>query len=446
MHISDLKHPDSTLQQKLEYLYNLRTGSKINWDSAAYLRLLQRLGNPHLSLPPVIHVAGTNGKGSVVAMLRSIFEAAGYHVHAYTSPHLVRVNERILLAGETISDSVLNLIIDDVLELVGDDKLSFFEIMTAIAFKMFSETPADILLLEVGMGGRLDCTNVIDAPLVSIINRISMDHTEFLGGTLSEIAAQKAGIIKKGVPCVIGYQGLEVQANIVYDILINYAEGINAPVFCFGIDWKVFKKQDSFSFDLLSEKVLFPTPSLLGDHQIYNAGLVLAALEKIKNSFEISEQHIVQGLTTVSWAGRLQHLADVKSPHEIWLDCGHNDSAGEVLAQQVKQWRLQDNKPLILIVGMLGTKDLESFISPLLPFCSQIYCVGISGEPNSQQGEIIAQKIHALNSMPELHVCVDVQAALKKLTNQPKCICRVLIAGSVYLAGEVLSHYCFTSK
>lgn len=438
MHISDLKHPDITLQQKLEYLYSLRTGSKINWDNAAYLNLLEKLGNPHKSVPPVIHVAGTNGKGSVVAMLHSIFEAAGYRVHTYTSPHLIRVNERIVLAGEEISDDALNTAIDEIVPLIGNVQLSFFEIMTALAFKAFARTPADVLLLEVGMGGRLDCTNVIEVPLVSIINRISLDHTEFLGRTIEEIAAQKAGIIKRNVPCAVGYQGDGQQADKVRDILLQEAQKLSSHLSCCDIDWYVKKNNDGFEFTVGNYKTSFPSPALPGDHQIYNAGLVLAALQTVTRYFKIESQHIKAGLSSVFWAGRLQQLAKTQSTHEIWLDCGHNDSAGEILAQQAKHWQEQDNKPFILIVGMLGTKDLETFVFPILPYCTRIYCVGISGEPNSQQAEMIAKKIFGFYPSCAVHPFSDVFLALQDCGQQQGVQSRILIAGSVYLAGEVL--------
>ena len=208
MHKADLHHSNQSLQLKLEKIFQLRrTRSAVNWDREKYLDLLQHFGNPHAHLPPVIHVAGTNGKGSIIAMLRAVCEAAGMRVHCYTSPHLVQINERIVLAGKEIDDDLLESLIDEALGYIGDAPLSFFEVSTAIAFKAFSQVPADVLLLEVGMGGALDCTNVIEKSLVSVISRISMDHTQFLGDTIEEIAAQKSGIIKPGLPCIIGYQG-----------------------------------------------------------------------------------------------------------------------------------------------------------------------------------------------------------------------------------------------
>lgn len=443
MHVSDLNHPNSELQKKLEYIYALRTGNKVNWDNEAYLRLLKKLGNPHKNLPPVIHVAGTNGKGSVVAMLRSVFEVAEYRVHAYTSPHLIRVNERIVLAGHEIENDQLLSVLDEVLGACEGASLSFFEIITTAAFLMFSRVPADVLLLEVGMGGKLDCTNVISKPLVSIVNRISMDHTEFLGSTLAEIAAQKAGIIKENVPCVVGYQGDNEQADIVFDVLKSYAKKMNASFFCCDKEWRITKENDSFVFDMEGRKQYFPRPSLLGDHQIYNAGLVIAAFSLLQEKFKIDDHHIRLGLSQVKWAGRLQRISEQTfgengNSAEFWLDCGHNDSAGEVLAQQALMWQELDHKKLILVVAMLAKKDFLSFITPLLPYCSVIYCIGLKQEPSALDPQFAEKQIISLNLDIPVYVRKDIRDAIEHILFEQKEGVRVLIAGSVYLAGEVL--------
>ena len=305
-----------------------------------FLSLLERFGNPHLNLPPVIHVAGTNGKGSIIAMLRSILEAAGYKVHAYTSPHLIHVNERIYLAGENISDEYIERLIDDALGYIDNAPLSFFEVITAIAFKAFSNAPADIVLLEVGMGGLLDCTNVIEAPLVSVINRISMDHTDFLGNTLKEIAAQKAGIMKKSVPCVIGGQGQNGLDAL--DVFREKAQTVETELFISGQDWTIESNQDNVIYTTEEQREFYTFPALVGTHQILNMGVVLTALERIKTSFPIRKEAIETGLSSVIWPGRLQRL-DLNWPtdigaHEIWVDSGHNDSAGIAIAEQIVQW------------------------------------------------------------------------------------------------------------
>lgn len=440
MYFSDLRHPDIKLQQKLEYLYGLRTGSKINWDNVAYIALLEALGNPHLHIPPVIHVAGTNGKGSVVAMLRAVLEAGGYKVHAYTSPHLLRANERIVLAGRDISDDAFESYIDMVLPLIGDAQLSFFEIMTAIAFKAFAETAADFALLEVGMGGRLDCTNVVPAPLVCAINRISLDHTEFLGETIEEIAAQKAGIIKKNVPCVLGWQGDEARQSVIKEVISAKAISLDAPLYVYGVDWRVGAQDNAYAFKMDACEITFKAPALLGAHQIYNAAMVLAVLNMMRSKVDISSEHIDAGFANVRWPGRLQQLKTAEFDCELWLDCGHNDSAGEILAAQASAWHLQDQKPLFLVLGMLGHKDLEKFVAPVLPFCAQVYCVGISGEPASQSAESAAQMIRKI--APQTKICIreNVQQAIEAIEQEQENPKRILIAGSVYLAGEVLAH------
>lgn len=446
MHVSDLNHTDTDLQKKLEYIYGLRTGSKINWDGEAYLSLLNKLGNPHKSLPPILHVAGTNGKGSVVAMLRSVFEAAGYSVHTYTSPHLQRVNERIVLAGAEITNEQLHEIFDEVLFHCNGYALSFFEIITAAAFLIFSRIPADVLLLEVGMGGKLDCTNVVTNVLVSIINRISLDHTEFLGETIDLVATQKAGIIKKGVPCVLGFQGENSAAKIISNVVEDVANLCEAPLYIYGRDWSVEKKSDGFLFCESSQCRHFPMPALLGVHQMYNAGLIIKVVSLICDQFVIEHNHILAGLLQVKWEGRLQKIevhhhdrgdADV----EFWLDCGHNDSAGEILAQQMDVWQKSDSKDTILVVAMLGKKDFLSFIQPLLPFCSSVYCIGINNEPSSMDPVSARNKIFSLNPEIEIYAKKDIHEALEHIFFDQVSKRRVLIAGSVYLAGEVLHSF-----
>ncbi len=414
MHKADLKH--DILQAKLETIYQLRrTRDKINWDRRQYIELLEKFGNPHLNLPPVIHVAGTNGKGSIIAMLRSMLEAAEKKVHCYTSPHLINVNERIYLAGSNISDEYLEQLIDKALEYNKGAPLSFFEIITALAFKAFSDTPADILLLEVGMGGRLDCTNVIEKPIATIINRISLDHTEFLGDTLEAIAKEKAGIMKENVPCIIGYQGSEEVVKTLNDETVSY----NA----LPVQWDIKQTENGMIFSYNNEQYKFPLPSLQGAHQVQNAGAALAALFTIG---DISNEAMAQGLKSVQWLGRLQKL-DYEGI-EIWLDCGHNDSAGEALAAQIKQW----DKPVHLIIGMLDKKDANGFLKPLLPLIEDINIVPISSDPNTKTKSDMKADI-------EIYEYDNVKNAIRSISsNNHDNI--ILIAGSVYLAGEVLNN------
>ncbi len=450
MHKSDIRHKNTSLQQKLEKLFTLRTGSKVNWDQSSYIKLLNNMGNPQDNLPPVIHVAGTNGKGSIIAILRSILEAQGYKVHAYTSPHLVRMNERIVLAGKTITDNDLEERIDDLMENHDLTNLSFFEITTALAFKAFSQIAADILLLEVGMGGRLDCTNIIKRPALSIISRISKDHTGFLGQTLTKIAAEKAGIIKESTPCVINYQGRGRDATDILQVFENTAKKLKSDLYIFNREWFVSKDNNK-------EKIIFKTgdksqeyflPSLCGEHQIYNAGTALMALHLLRSKFQVSKSAIDSGLKKINWPGRMQYIDgsafNMPKGTEIWLDAGHNDSAGEVIANQIKLWRKKDNEPLYLIVGMLNTKDIYGFLSPLLDKIDELHIVNIRDEPNTMSSARFLQQLQQRGNILEdknIYEHEDVFEALSKISNdkslQP---CRILIAGSVYLVGDVLNN------
>jgi len=450
MHKADLRHSNETLQRKLEKVYKLRcTRSVVNWDTEKYYELLHHFGDPHKRVPPVIHVAGTNGKGSIVAMLRAIFEASGLRVHSYTSPHLIEVNERIVLAGEQISDEKLSALIDEALDFVGDAPLSFFEVITAVAFKAFEEVPADVLLLEVGMGGRLDCTNVIEKPLVSIIGRVSMDHMMFLGNTIEEIAAQKAGIMKEGVPCVVGYQGKGDQGKAVLDVMRRTAEATGNPLFIAGEDFSVKRDSNDHRAMIFSSRQsdaaevtanTYPVPVLPGEHQLANAAAVLMALSLIKQKkFNVSKEAVMQGLQSCQWPGRLQQV-DARWPdnvgmNEIWIDCGHNDSAGEVLAEQLSSWQKQDNRPVYLIVGMLGTKDSKSFLKPLLPHLEQVCVVPIPSDPTSQSQQQIEK---ACDGIVPVTGQKHFEEAVQNILATTQVPVRILIAGSVYLAGAVL--------
>ena len=441
MHKADLHHSNLSLQSKLEEIFQLRrTKTAVNWDYENYLDLLAHFGNPHKNLPPVIHVAGTNGKGSIIAMMRSVCEAAGLRVHACTSPHLTHVNERIVLVGREIGDNKLESLIDDALAHVGDKPLSFFEIISAVAFKAFSEVSADIFLLEVGMGGRLDCTNVIDNPMVSIISRISMDHMQFLGDTIEEIAAQKAGIIRPRVPCVVGHQGGGEQGNAVLNVVQQEAQQKDAPLFVSGQDFLVSHDAAKMCFSCSGESFYYPLPALVGEHQILNAGVVLMALRQMKvQGIGVPEAAISEGLQSCEWPGRLQRVSDQwpggAGEHEIWLDCGHNDSAGEALAEQMERWS-DDGRSTFLIVGMLKSKDSKGFLAPLQENVSEIYVVPISTDPSSQSAEHVRK---ALGGSIDVSAYKNFIEAVEETMDAALSPVRILIAGSVYLAGDVLS-------
>ena len=444
MHKADLQHSNSILQEKLEEIFQLRrTRSKVNWDRGQYLELLESFGNPHLNLPPVIHVAGTNGKGSIIAILRSVLEAQGLQVHCYTSPHLIHVNERIVLAGQPIGNAYLEELIDLALANNEGAPLSFFEITTALAFKAFSEVPADILLLEVGMGGRLDCTNVIEQPLATVINRVSYDHTEFLGNDISGIAAAKAGIMKKDTPCITGYQGSGEEAAVISKVFEREAEFVGAKTYLYESDYQVKEERDHMVFSFRGAHYQYPLPTLHGAHQVHNAAAALATIFSIRDHVKIDESAIVDGLTSVQWRGRLQNVSSgffgLSTGAELWLDCGHNDSAAEALQTQMQCWQKQDDKPLHLIVAMLQTKDPVKFLLPLLPYVSCLHIVPISSDSSCQTKDVIEDRIrkHCADLVIVDHE--NVSHAIREIAEKEPDV-RILVAGSAYLVGEVLEY------
>ncbi len=440
MHVSDLRHTNPTLRDKLERLYALRTRSRVNWDAQGYRTLLHHMGDPHLRLPPVIHVAGTNGKGSIVAFLRAILEAQGRRVHTYTSPHLQRVNERIVLAGAEIEDTHLERLIDEAQAQHNLSGLSFFEITTAIAFKAFAETPADVLLLEVGMGGRLDCTNVIASPLVSIISRISRDHTEFLGEEIAQIALEKAGIIKPGRPCVLSAQADGADGDAVLRAVAETAGALSAPIYAFGRDWRSFSEGDGMAFEQGGERLHLPAPALYGAHQIANAGAAIMALRLVSEELPVSADSIVRGLRNVRWNGRLQRFEGrafgLGEHTEVWLDSGHNDSAGVALAQVIRGWTEDDPKLVRLVLGMLAHKDVRGFLAPLAGLVDGIYLTPIQEEPQGLTPARLREAAGDLTGSCAVQAFGSLPEALDAATSDGPC--RVLVAGSVYLAGDFL--------
>jgi dihydrofolate synthase/folylpolyglutamate synthase len=403
--------------------------------------LMARLGNPQLKLPPVVHVAGTNGKGSLVAYLRAIAEAAGYRVHSYTSPHLVRFNERIRLAGKLIDEKRLNVLLTDIERINGAEPITFFEITTAAAFRAFMETPADLVLLETGLGGRLDATNLVPEPLLTAITPIGLDHLAFLGDTVEKIAAEKAGIMKRDVPCVIGPQQPKVAA-----VLAAKAKAMNAALFRHGEDWKVWAEGGTLVWEGDGRQLRLPRPGLIGPHQIENAGNAIACSQRL-GALSIPDTAVAEGLYRVEWPARLQRLIEgplvklLPANAELWLDGGHNAMAGEALAATLAAWSSNPatKRPTYLIAGMLNTKDPGGFLAPLKPHLTGAFAVAIPGEPNSLSAEELTRAAgrHNVAAWP----MPDVEQALRQLTkllnkNEPA---RILIAGSLYLAGQVLA-------
>jgi len=397
-------------------------------------RLLAALGNPQDRLPPVVHVAGTKGKGSTVAAMRACLEAAGYQVHAYISPHLVRFHERIRLAGRLIEEDVLIALLEECERADGDAPITFFEITTAAAFLAFARTPADIALLEVGLGGRLDATNVIRRPAVTAIMPISLDHQAFLGDTIAAIAGEKAGILKPSVTAVVAPQPSEAES-----VIEARAAAVGAPLYRSGREWRCDRSAGGIRY--AGERWVFdlPLPSLIGEHQIVNAGTAIACLEQL-TEFTLGREAIAYGLQHIDWPARLQLLRHgplidaVPADWELWLDGGHNPAAGEVLAEVAAGWH---DRPLYLIVGMMNTKDAAGFIAPFSRHAQSLTAVTIPGEKNALPAEAIAAAAASVGIPAQ--IAASVFAAVEEIGRRGGCGRRVLICGSLYFAGKVLA-------
>ncbi len=399
-------------------------------------KLLAFLDNPHLKLPPVIHVAGTNGKGSSVAMFTSIFKAAGYQVHAYTSPHLLEVNERIVLQGEKISDFYLFEICEKtrIASLQAGVEPSFFEGLTAAAFLAFASVNADILIIETGLGGRLDATNVIEKPLITLITSISYDHMHLLGDTLPLIASEKAGIIKPFVPCVISAQVWEV-----YEILLAKCQDLNSSAFCYEYDFGLKKNLNSFNYLSNQGNYQFPFPSLPGDHQLINAASVIAAITLINDKFNITNNNIEKGLQNIHWPARIQKIAPHKYRHlagahvQIWVDGAHNSGGAMALAA----W-IADNLtgPIYLILGMTKNRDVADFCGHLKLLTVQGYGVRVLSEVMSYNSQILCQKANAAGM--QLAPQDSLEQAIREISNLKAQGTNIIITGSLFLAADFL--------
>lgn len=394
-------------------------------------RLLRALGNPDRQLPPVIHVAGTNGKGSTIAFMQAIAGAAGLSVHTYTSPHLVRFHERIVLNGTPIAEDVLLAILEECETANDGQPVTFFEITTAAAFVAYARHPADLLLLETGLGGRFDSTNVIAAPDATVITPVSLDHMQFLGDTVDKIAFEKAGILKPGVPGIIGPQPAEALA-----VIERRAAEVDAPLSIFGIDWIAAPDgADGMTYRDDEGEVVLPAPGLPGTHQIANAGAAIAAL-RTWNALHFGFEDFAAGVADVRWPGRLQKLEDgpltrqAPSGWEVWLDGGHNPAAGEMLADTLDGW---ERKPTVLICAMQENKDAAGFIGPLAKTADRLIAIDLPGTTPGHPPDGIAETARAAGINAETAGSLD--AALARLSGLPG---RVLICGSLYLAGDVL--------
>ena len=410
--------------------------------------LLDRVGRPQDRLPPVVHVAGTNGKGSTVAYLRAMCEAAGYRVHVYTSPHLVRFHERIRLAGALIDEQRLVDLLEFCERANDQRNITFFEITTVAAFLAFADTPADILLLETGLGGRLDATNMVDRPLATVLTPISMDHMMYLGDTLAKIAFEKAGIMKAGTPSIVGPQPPEALA-----VFEERAGKLNIPLLRAGREWRCVAEDTDIArgmrFRDANRDLHLPRPALPGDHQIDNAGMAIATLPCL-GDIEVRDAAIERGLRDVDWPARMQKLtrgplfAGLPAGWEIWLDGGHNESAGAAIAAMARDWQRDDRKsggapkPLHLVFGMLNTKQPTDFLRHLVPFTASLQAVAIGGgHQNLTTDEMLAAARAAGVANAEAAPSIDAAVArIRARENKPA---RILFCGSLYFAGEVLA-------
>ncbi|TNC61959.1 bifunctional folylpolyglutamate synthase/dihydrofolate synthase [Rubellimicrobium roseum] len=389
-------------------------------------RLLAALGHPERRVPPVVHVAGTNGKGSTVAMIRAGLEAQGDLCHVYTSPHLARFHERIRLAGELIGEEHLMAVLDRCMEANGEEPITFFEITTCAAFQAFAETPADWTLLEVGLGGRLDATNVVDRPRLTVITPVDMDHQQYLGDTLGKIAGEKAGIIKRGVPVVVSRHHPEA-----LEVIEARAARMGAPVLAYGQQWHAGVEDGRLVYRDERGLLDLPLPNLPGPHQIINAGTALAAMRELGLSDEACEA----GVTRAEWPARMQRLrgplAEMVGPGELWLDGGHNPAAGEAIAATLTGMPPARTH---LVCGMLNTKDVGGFMQPLAGVAERLWAVSIPNEANTLPAEVTAE--HAREAGLTADVADGVREAIAAATGMGAQ--RILICGSLYLAGHVL--------
>lgn len=403
---------------------------------------LERLGNPHHRLPPVVHVAGTNGKGSTCAYMRAILEAGGRRVHVFTSPHLVRFNERIVLAGTEISDEVLADVLGRCEQAAGDLPLSYFEAVTAAAFLTFAEVPADVVILETGLGGRLDATNVIDRPRAAVITPIGLDHMSWLGETLEAIAGEKAGILKPDTAFVTGAQRSEAMG-----VLKSRAFAIGARPHVFGEDWAARLENGRLLYEDGDGLMDVSPPRMLGSHQIDNAATAIAALKA--GGLIPSASDVSTGLEAAFWPARMQRLT--RGPlvalaerfrgerAELWLDGGHNPHAAKALARTLADLDERSPRPVILIVGMQERKDAHGFFEPFTDLVASVYTVTIpAGQPHDAATLAQAARDAGLPAEPAENVETALRGAMDATGRSGEGMPRILICGSLYLAGHIL--------
>lgn len=391
-------------------------------------RLLGALDNPQDKLPPVIHIAGTNGKGSTQAMIRAGLEGAGKSVHAYTSPHLARFHERIRLAGTLISEDALQEILKECERANGGETITYFEITTVAGILAFSRTPADFTLLEVGLGGVLDATNVVNKPALTVITPISIDHTQFLGDTIEQIATEKAGILKRGVPCIVG-----PQTDAALEVIEARAARLGAPLSVYGQHWHVGEENGRLVYQDETGLRDLPLPRLIGKHQVQNAGMAIAVLRHL----DMGDAALEAAVTQVEWPARMQRLKtgpliEAAPLGELWLDGGHNPAAGLALAEAMDRL---PKRPTHLICGMLKTKDIAGYLRPMTRHAQTLHAVSIPGETATLSADETAQIARSVGIDAEQSD--SVLSAVKTIVKRdPEA--RILICGSLYLAGAIL--------
>ena len=433
-------NPSSPLAEVIARLSALHP-AKIDLSLERIQRLLDKLGHPERKLPPVIHVAGTNGKGSTLAYLRATLEAAGLRVHAYTSPYLVRANECYRLGrvggGTLVSDEELTAALGRCEAANAGEPITVFESKTAAAFCLFADNPADVVLLEVGLGGRLDATNMIEKPLASVITPVSMDHMEFLGTTLASIAGEKAAIIKRGVPVVCAEQADEVLA-----VIEKEAQRMRAPLFAAGQQWHVSVERGRLVYQDERGLMDLAAPKLFGRHQFDNAGLAIATLRAI-DAFKISHAAFEAGIVGAEWPARMQRLTSGRlialapAGSELWLDGAHNAEGGRVTAAALGDLEERVPRQLVIIAGMMGNKDAGGFLANFAGQTRHIIAVPILGEDKAMPPHRLADAARQLGMRVEISESVEAAlASLARLAYEAPP--RILITGSLYLAGHVL--------
>ncbi len=405
-------------------------------------RILKALDRPDHRLPPVIHVAGTNGKGSTIAFMRAILEAAGLRVHVYTSPHLVRFNERFRLGreggGVLVTDDELAAALTESEAVNRAEPITVFEIETAAAFLLFARNPADVLLLEVGLGGRLDATNVIERPLATVITPVSLDHAEFLGDTVTLVAAEKAGIFKREVPAIVASQPRDVLA-----VIERQAARVKAPIRIAGEDWTATEERGRMVYQDDDGLIDLPAPKLYGRHQFENAGVAIAALRASK-ALKLPPSAFESGIAKADWPARMQRLAHGALPallpmgSELWLDGGHNADGGRAIANALADLEERVSRPLVLVVGMLSTKDCSAFLKNFSGLARRLVAVPIPRQEKTLSAAAVAAAAQSVGIPAQEGA--DIASALAAIAGfglgPPP---RVLITGSLYLAGEVLA-------